>query len=276
MKIYRRIIDGLVVLLAVFVFGPYLLGFLPDDYVDNVTSDDAIALDERLEARFDTAPRNLESLIETPTPLESYTFKKLQNKIALSAADIYEQNTNSVVYINTIGFDGYWYTGSGSIITEDGLVLTNYHVIQDSEQILVATIDGEIYEVESVVAYDTTLDVAFIKLDADNLSPLAIGDFNDVRVGDEVYSIGSAEGFLNTFSDGIISGFRDYSSLGQGIQIQMTNPTSGGSSGGALLNQYGEIVGIPSAALEYDYNAVQVQNINFAVPINSALDLLGT
>lgn len=274
MSVYRKIIDGLVIVVVIFVFGPYLLDFLPTTYEDTTIPDDILLLEEKIEARFDSIGGDFETLLANPVPLENYQFEEILSRTPLTAQKIYEQSIDGVVYINTIGIDGFWYTGSGTVVTKDGLILTNYHVIADSEKVLVVTTSGEIYEVESVVAYDPLLDIAFLKIDANDLSPLPLGDSDALRVGDTTYSIGHAEGLINTFSGGIISGFRDYSSLGEGTQIQITNPTSGGNSGGALLNQYGELVGVPTSILEYEYNVVQVQNINFAVPINSALELL--
>jgi len=85
---------------------------------------------------------------------------------------------------------------------------------------------------------------------------------------------GTKELGVMKLSLGIVSGFRSYESYGEGVNIQITNPISGGNSGGAVLNEYGEIIGVPTWSVEYDENIIQVQNLNFAVPINEALGAL--
>ena len=76
-------------------------------------------------------------------------------------------------------------------------------------------------------------------------------------------------------AEGVVGGFRDYEFQGAGLQIQMTNPTSSGNSGGALLNMYGELVGIPTSSIEYEDNLIPVQNLNFSIPIGEAMGILG-
>ena len=93
-------------------------------------------------------------------------------------------------------------------------------------------------------------------------------------MGQKTLVIGHAEGFLNTLSIGNVSAVRNYDSTEEGENIQITNPISSGNSGGALLNDVGELIGVPTWSVEYEDNTSQVQNINFAVSINDAIELL--
>ena len=116
----------------------------------------------------------------------------------LSPADLYEQNVGSTVGITTSGETssryGYGYTyqaaGSGFIITTDGYILTNYHVISGSKTVTVATYDHETYDAK-VIGYDASNDIAVIKIDAENLKPVTLGDSDTLRVGETVYAIGN-------------------------------------------------------------------------------------
>jgi S1-C subfamily serine protease len=117
--------------------------------------------------------------------------------------------------------------------------------------------DGTVGSVEGVDAYDRDRDVAVIRLAPPPKTVLEIGDSDKVQVGERVVAIGSPLGLQNTMSVGIVSAIRN------GV-IQMSNPISPGSSGGAVLNQYGKVVGVSVATI------AQGQNLNFAIPINWA------
>ena len=199
----------------------------------------------------------------------------------LSPADLYEQNVNSTVGITisakTSSRYGYGYTyqasGSGFIISEDGYILTNYHVIDGYDTVTVATYDDDTYEA-TVVGYDESNDIAVLKIDAEGLSPVTLGDSDSLRVGETVYAIGNPLGEL-TFSltGGIVS------ALSRNIQTEAGNSMSliqtdcainSGNSGGALFNTHGEVIGITNA--KYSASSSQeaeIDNIGFAIPINS-------
>ncbi|MEG6520565.1 trypsin-like peptidase domain-containing protein [Desulfotomaculum sp. 1211_IL3151] len=152
--------------------------------------------------------------------------------------------------------------GSGVIISPDGLLLTNYHVIDGYDTIRVLRSNGTQYPV-SVVKYDEGIDIAILKIYDANLKPALIGDSDDLRLGEEVMAIGSPEGLQNTISTGIVSGIPTI----QGIQlIQTTTPITHGSHGGGLFNRHGQLIGITFAGGE--------GNLNFAIPINAVKDLL--
>ena len=203
-------------------------------------------------------------------------------KSEISAADLYEQNVNSTVGITISGRTnsryGYGYTyqasGSGFIITSDGYVLTNYHVIKGFDTVTVATYDEETYDAK-VVGYDESNDIAVLKIDADNLTPVTIGDSDNLRVGDTVYAIGNPLGEL-TFSltRGIVSALSRNIKTNSGASqnlIQTDCAINSGNSGGALFNTAGEVIGITNA--KYSASAIsgeaEIDNIGFAIPINS-------
>ena len=201
----------------------------------------------------------------------------------LTPADIYEQNVNSTVGITisaqaqaSMYGSGYTYkaSGSGFIISDDGYILTNYHVIEDSDTVTVATYDDETYDAK-VIGYDETNDIAVIKIDAKGLTPVTLGDSDKLRVGEDVLAIGNPLGEL-TFSltKGIVS------ALSRNIRVESGNTMhliqtdcaiNSGNSGGALFNMQGEVIGITNAKYSssgYSGEA-SIDNIGFAIPINS-------
>ncbi|MBR0160647.1 MAG: trypsin-like peptidase domain-containing protein [Oscillospiraceae bacterium] len=207
----------------------------------------------------------------------------------LSAADLYEQNVNATVGITTSGRTtsryGYGYTyqasGSGFIITSDGYILTNYHVIDGSDTVTVATYDNETFDAK-IVGYDESNDIAVLKIDAENLKPVTVGDSDRLRVGDTVYAIGNPLGEL-TFSltRGIVSALSRNISTSSGASmnlIQTDCAINSGNSGGALFNEFGEVIGITNAKYSASnmYNEAEIDNIGFAIPINSVTGIVSS
>ena len=200
----------------------------------------------------------------------------------LSPADLYEQNVNSTVGITISGETssryGYGYTyqasGSGFIITSDGYILTNYHVINGSKTVTVATYDHNTYDAK-VIGYDASNDIAVIKIDAENLKPVTLGDSDTLRVGESVYAIGNPLGEL-TFSltGGIVSALSRNVQTEAGTSmslIQTDCAINSGNSGGALFNTRGEVIGITNAKYSSSgmSSEAEIDNIGFAIPINS-------
>ena len=161
--------------------------------------------------------------------------------------------------------------GSGVIIdAERGYILTNHHVVENADEIQVSLIDGEIHDAE-VIGTDAATDIALLKVDADNLTEMPIGDSEIVRVGDFVIAIGNPFGLGHTVTSGIVSALgrmginRDGSGYEDFIQTDASiNP---GNSGGALVNMRGELVGINSAIISRTGGNV---GIGFAVPTEIA------
>ena len=200
----------------------------------------------------------------------------------LSPADLYEQNVNSTVGITISGETssryGYGYTyqasGSGFIISNDGYILTNYHVISGSKTVTVATYDHETYDAQ-IIGYDESNDIAVLKIDAENLKPVNLGDSDTLRVGDSVYAIGNPLGEL-TFSltGGIVSALSRNVRTEAGTTmslIQTDCAINSGNSGGALFNTRGEVIGITNAKYSSSgmSSEAEIDNIGFAIPINS-------
>ncbi len=147
-------------------------------------------------------------------------------------------------------------TGSGIMIGRDGYILTNNHVTRGGCFFAVRIEDDEnIYKTNEIIKYNTVLDLAVIRIDR-RLHPLPLYKGRKLVRGQKVVAIGSPLGMFNSVSDGIISGFREIDSVDM---IQFTAPISHGSSGGALLNMQGEVIGISTAGID------EGQNINLAV-----------
>lgn len=162
--------------------------------------------------------------------------------------------------------------GSGFIVSSDGLIATNKHVVSDTKaDYTVLTNDGKKYKAK-VLARDSVLDLAIVKIEAKNLSKIELGDSDSVKLGQTAIAIGNALGeFRNTVSVGVVSGLaRTITASGGGTTetiegvIQTDAAINQGNSGGPLLNLKGEVVGVNTAMVS------GAQNIGFAIPINKA------
>ena len=164
--------------------------------------------------------------------------------------------------------------GSGVIVdAKNGYILTNHHVVGEADEIEVSLIDGRTLEAE-IVGSDAATDIAVIKVDAEDLSEMPIGDSNDVRVGDFVIAIGSPYGLTHTVTSGIVSalGRTGISRDGYEDFIQTDASINPGNSGGALVNMDGELIGINSVIISRSGGNV---GIGFAVPTEIASSIMG-
>lgn len=157
--------------------------------------------------------------------------------------------------------------GSGFLVSKNGHIVTNYHVIKNGTSAVVKLPDGAFFAIDGVLASNKDRDVAIIKAHGNNFRPLTLGDSNRLQVGEEVVAIGSPLSLESTVSNGIVSAIRTVEDEG-GKFVQITAPISPGSSGGPLFNMAGEVVGITTSHL------IGGQNLNFAIPINDAKPLL--
>ena len=160
--------------------------------------------------------------------------------------------------------------GSGFIIDEDGLILTNNHVVEKADEIKIKTIDGNEYDAK-VVGRDPKTDIALlqIKVKGKLPKPAKLGDSEAIRVGDWVIAVGNPFGLGNTVTAGIISAKGRVIGAGQYDDFLQTDAAiNPGNSGGPLFNMNGEVVGINTAIVD------QGQGIGFATPINMAKDIL--
>ena len=196
----------------------------------------------------------------------------------MTPAEVYAANVNSTVGITTSVTTNFWgfqttsaASGSGFILTGDGYVLTNYHVIESSNSISVTLYDGKSYDAV-LIGYDESSDIAVLKIDAEGLTPVVLGDSDNLNVGDSVVAIGNPLGEL-TFSltSGAVSALKREITLSNSVTmnlIQTDCAINSGNSGGALFNLYGEVIGITNAKYSGSGSGASIDNIGFAIPIN--------
>ena len=198
----------------------------------------------------------------------------------LTPSEVYAQNVNSTVGITTsitTNYFGYQTTsaaaGSGFILTQDGYILTNYHVVEGSNSIKVTTYDGTSYDAQ-LIGYDESNDIAVLKIDATDLTPVVLGDSDTLNVGDTVVAIGNPLGEL-TFSltTGVVSALDRPVTFSTGTTmnlIQTDCAINSGNSGGALFNLYGEVIGITNAKYSSSSSSSEasIDNIGFAIPLD--------
>ena len=199
----------------------------------------------------------------------------LSNSIAAGFKDDYdaiEEATKSVLKIyvyESIDDDvlDYASTGSGFVAFNSSTMITNYHMIDDAAMVVALDDDDNVYEIDKVLCADQEADIAILKFTVpSSLKPLELYPDNQLKRGAPVVAIGSPKGLKNTVSTGIVSYAYD-----DGIpEIQITAPISPGSSGGALFNDNGKVIGVTTSGYqskdEYGENT-DAQNINFAVNI---------
>lgn len=198
----------------------------------------------------------------------------------MTAAQIYAANVNSTVGITTSVTTNFWgyqstaaASGSGFIISSDGYILTNYHVIESSDSITVTLYSGQTHAA-SVVGYDESNDIAVLKVEATDLSPVILGDSDQLNIGDDVLAIGNPLGEL-TFSltAGKISAKDREVTFSNGVMMNLLQTDcaiNSGNSGGALFNVYGEVVGVTNAKYSgASQGSASIDNIGFAIPLNA-------
>ena len=204
----------------------------------------------------------------------------------MTAAEVYATNVNSTVGITTsisTNYFGYQSSaaasGSGFILTDDGYIVTNYHVVEDSNSIAVTTYDGKSYNA-ALIGFDESNDIAVLKINAKDLTPVIIGDSDKMNVGDPVVAIGNPLGEL-TFSltTGAISALDRNVTFSTGVTmklIQTDCAINSGNSGGALFNMYGEVIGITNAKFSSSSSdsSASIDNIGFAIPSSSVMDII--
>jgi serine protease Do len=188
----------------------------------------------------------------------------------MELSEIYKKVIPSVVSISATG-SGSTSTGTGIIMSQDGYIITNYHVVSTASQITVLLTDETEYAA-TVVGGDETSDLMVLKIDAENLTPAEFGDSDQMEVGDAVVAIGDPLGIelRGTMTNGIICGIkRDVSVEDRTMTLMQTNAAlNSGNSGGPLVNMMGQVIGINTMKLTSDYSSVE--GIGFAIPISTA------
>ena len=217
-------------------------------------------------------------------PATQVSVNTVDGKNAMSDAEVYAAGVNSVVSINVTGTSGTNFfgqavqtasAGSGFILTKDGYIVTNYHVVKDGEAVKVTLYSGDEYEAK-YVGGDEDYDIAVIKVEAADLQPVTLGDSSSLNVGDHVLAIGNPLGELTfSMSGGMVSCVnRAINVDGTPFNMIQTDASiNPGNSGGPLFNQYGEVVGIVSAKYSSTGNE-SVEGLGFAIPINDVFAMI--
>lgn len=195
---------------------------------------------------------------------------------AENLSDVASAVSPSVVVVTTeqVVTDNYFWggqqvlsgAGSGVILTTDGYIVTNNHVVEGAQQVTVTLADDSTYNA-TVVGTDSESDIALLKIDATGLTPAVLGDSDTVQVGEAVIAVGNPMGTLGgTVTDGIISALnRDISVEGNEMTLMQTSAAiSPGNSGGGLFNTNGELIGIVNAK----YSDEDAEGLGFAIPVN--------
>lgn len=210
----------------------------------------------------------------TPAILQTdvASFKDAVRIASPAVVNVYNQafasaNNNYQSQVNNLG--------SGVIMSKDGYILTNKHVIQNADQIVVALQNGKIFEA-SLVGSDNLTDLAVLKIKADNLSTIPQNPQRQDHVGDIVLAIGNPYNLGQSVSQGIISALGrnavgDF--IGRQNFIQTDASINRGNSGGALINSAGELVGISTLSIGKNANEI-AEGLNFAIPIELASDVM--
>lgn len=202
----------------------------------------------------------------------------------MSAEDIYLMAVNQVVGVNSEAKTNIFgqstasaVSGSGFVVSADGYIVTNYHVIEYADQygytLTIMLHDGKSYPAK-IVGYEQDNDIAVIKIDATGLSAVTIGDNKKMKVGDKIYAVGNPLGELDyTMTNGIVSALDRVIQVDESTSINMFQidaAVNSGNSGGPLYNSKGEVVGIVSAK----YASTGIEGLGFAIPINDAIDIV--
>ncbi len=204
----------------------------------------------------------------------------------MTPAEVYAANVKSTVSVMATGkvSSGIWggtqtagSAGSGFILSDDGYVVTNHHVIENMDTITVALYDGQKLPA-SLIGYDESNDIAVLKVEGENLTPVVLGDSDNLNVGDNVIAIGNPLGELSfTLTAGYISAKDRAINMSNGsvmTLLQTDCPINSGNSGGALFNMYGEVIGITNAKYTSSAGETSIDNIGFAIPMNRVKTLI--
>lgn len=225
---------------------------------------------------------------QTATTPSEPTTQVVQTKnpsTQLTPAEIYAQNVSAVVSISNQATTNVFgqvtstaSSGTGFVISSDGEILTNYHVVKNASKLTVTMNSGETYDA-TVIGYEEDSDVALIKINAENLATVQLGNSSALRVGDEVAAIGNPLGELtNTMTVGYVSALDRYINTdGSPINMmQIDAAINSGNSGGPLFNSHGEVIGIVSAKYSSGSNSssASVEGLGFAIPMDDVASMV--
>ena len=220
-------------------------------------------------------PEQSVEIVDSPQSVEN---RPAEDENALSLQAIYDKVIPSVASISCVLQSSATSSGTGIVMSQDGYIITNYHVIEGAEQIFVLLEDDATYQA-SLVGGDETTDLAVLKIDATGLTPAEFGNSDALRVGDVVVAIGDPLGseLRGTMTDGIVSAInRDLNLSGRQMTLIQTNAAlNSGNSGGPLINCYGQVIGINTMKMSsYSSTSATVEGLGFAIPITAAKPIL--
>ena len=218
-----------------------------------------------------TAPDTVLKIQKSPDSVEN-----IPQEGGLSLQQIYEKNIDSVVSIACASSAGNS-TGTGVILSREGYIVTNCHVVENAQTIEVLLTDQRVLSA-AVVGTDAISDLAVLYVEAENLTPAQFGDSNALRVGDTVAAIGDPLGMelRGTMTDGIVSAInRDITTGGRTMTLIQTNAAlNAGNSGGPLLNCYGQVVGINTMKIGDYMSSAGVEGLGFAIPSTTVKEIV--
>ena len=231
--------------------------------------------EETLPAAEQPLPQNEDPIAMelNPTPA---SVENVPAEGGLSLQEIYLRSIDSVVSISCQLQSGSS-SGTGVVLSEDGYIVTNAHVVEDARSISVQLTDSRVLPARLVGA-DSVSDLAVLQVDADDLIPAPFGDSDSLRVGDTVVAIGDPLGveLRGTLTDGIISAInRDMVLDGRPMTLIQTNAAlNSGNSGGPLINCYGQVIGINTMKIGAFTDAAGVEGLGFAIPSSTVKDVV--
>ena len=195
----------------------------------------------------------------------------IERSYEYSLIDIFEKSEESIVQVSVLRGESDGGMGSGFVYSDEGYVITNQHVVQDAERVMITFLDGEAY-IGNVIGTDRDLDIAVVKVEPTNtyLQPIKIGDSSKLKVGEKIAAIGNPFGLSGSMTSGIVSQMGRLLPQETGYSIpdviQTDAAINPGNSGGPLINMKGEVVGINTAIQSA---TGEFSGIGFAVPANT-------
>lgn len=197
-------------------------------------------------------------------------FILLSSKTILTqtADEVFTNVNDAIVVVEAYDFDGVKSTqGSGVILKDKNIIITNFHILAGNEKIVLKHKDKEV-KYSEIIGLSIDKDVLILKLEEADFPQIKVGNTAMLKVGSKVYAIGSPMGMENTITEGLVGGFRKFEDKKNDIEyVQISASLSPGSSGGAVLNAEGELVGISTMGFK------EGQNVNFAIKIEDVMNV---